>query len=194
VLQAFLIPFQFVWFWTSRSVLFDCDSELNRPRRICCATVEYCACNFQSCISSLQPVCNLIPPSFPLWNGFILASSKECTVAALVNIPVLCDIWNRRYGCCVSFAEFAEFLIPPRWIDGASCLYRAFLSLNMARRAPVFVMPCRRVVQLLLHASLLRGLRLSCLFFFSSLLMDSTTFFVIHPNIFTAGEFWHYFN
>jgi hypothetical protein len=40
----------------------------------------------------------------------------------------------------------------------------------MARWVPTFVMPCKKVVQLLMHASLLRGLRLvrMFLFFFAS--------------------------
>jgi hypothetical protein len=59
--------------------------------------------------------------------------------------------------------------------------YHAFLWLFMARWVPIFVVPFRRVAQLLLPASMLRGfmfMRLSSSLF-TSLLVDSIAFFVI---------------
>jgi hypothetical protein len=55
----------------------------------------------------------------------------------------------------------------------------ALLCFFMARWVPISVMHCRRVVKLLLPASLLRGVRLMCLFFSSFLVVDSTTFVVL---------------
>jgi hypothetical protein len=46
-----------------------------------------------------------------------------------------------------------------------------FLWFYMERWVPIFVMPCRGVVYLLLPASLLRGLGLMCLFLFFIILV-----------------------
>jgi hypothetical protein len=53
----------------------------------------------------------------------------------------------------------------------------------MARWATVFVMPCRRVVQLLFLAFLLRGLRLLCLFSFHLLFAGGFHCFILLKNL-----------
>jgi hypothetical protein len=63
----------------------------------------------------------------------------------------------------------------------SSC--NAFLRFFMARWVPFFVMPCMRVVQLLLLASQIRGLTLMRMFPFllTSLLVDSTASALLLP-------------
>jgi hypothetical protein len=106
---------------------------------------------------------------------------RLATLVALRRFPSIevTDSRSYRYESYARMKEFVRrstlflFVDFLRMCAVSSC--NVFVWVVMGRWVPISVMPCMRVVQLLLHASLLRGSRLLSLFLF-----------------FLAGEF-HYF-